>query len=181
LIVSYQQQDNNIAKWIKKPSEVKHGWFFYILHVHMVYSFAFKIHIIISTLTLLAGIATVALSVHGLVRKRNYGRSDFGVSLAFNVALYLQLILGSLIYYLLRTSQEGPMWEVPDTQNDASLRFWAIEHIALMIFALFLTQLGRAFIKKSKVPYRQFRASLFYFGTSLLLILFSVGMALFSR
>jgi hypothetical protein len=147
----------------------------------MVYTFAFKIHIIISTLTLLAGITTVLMSIHGMVRKRDYGRGDFGVSLAFNVTLYLQLILGSLIYYLLRTSLEGPLWEVPDTQNDASLRFWAIEHIALMIFALFLTQLGRAFIKKSKGSFRQFRASLFYFGTSLLLILFSVGMALFSR
>ena len=147
----------------------------------MIYSFAFKIHILISTITLLAGIATIVLSIQGLIRKRDYGRGDFGVSLVFNVALYFQLILGSLIYYLLRTTQEGPMWEVPDTQNDASLRFWAIEHIALMIFALFLTQLGRAFIKKSLGPFRKFRASLFYFGTSLLLILFSVGMALLSR
>ena len=147
----------------------------------MIYSFAFKIHILISTITLLAGISTIVLSVQGLIRKRDYGKSDFGISLTFNVALYFQLILGSLIYYLLRTTQEGPMWEVPDTLNDASLRFWAIEHIALMIFALFLTQLGRAFIKKSVGPTRKFRASLFYFGTSLLLILFSVGMALLSR
>ena len=147
----------------------------------MIYSFAFKIHILISTITLLAGIATVAMSIQGLIGKRDYGKSDFGISLIFNVALYFQLILGSLIYFLLRTTQEGPMWEVPDTQNDASLRFWAIEHIALMIFALFLTQLGRAFIKKSLGPFRKFRASLFYFGTSLLLILFSVGMALLSR
>ena len=147
----------------------------------MIYSFAFKIHILISTITLLAGIATIVLSVQGLIKKRDYGKSDFGISLIFNVALYFQLILGSLIYYLLRTTQEGPMWEVPNTQNDASLRFWAIEHIALMIFALFLTQLGRAFIKKSLGPFRKFRASLFYFGTSLLLILFSVGMALLSR
>ena len=144
----------------------------------MIYSFAFKIHIVISSITMLAGIATIALSVQGLIRKRDYGRGDFGVSMVFNVALYFQLILGFLIYYLLRTAQEGPMWEVPDTQNDASLRFWAIEHIALMIFALFLTQLGRAFIKKSKGSFRKFRASLFYFGASLLLILFSMTMAL---
>lgn len=144
----------------------------------MIYSFAFSIHIFISTITLLAGIGTILMSVHGLVRKREYGKGDKAVSLIFNVALYFQLILGFLIYYLLRTALEGPMWEVPDTQNDASLRFWAIEHIALMIFALFLTQLGRVFIKKSKVPFRKFRASLFYFGTSLLLIVFSVTMAL---
>ena len=144
----------------------------------MIYSFAFRIHIFISTITILAGISTIVISVHGLVRKRHYRRSDELLSLFFNVALYFQLFLGFLIYYLLRTSLQGPMWEVPDTQNDASLRFWAIEHIALMIFALFLTQLGRVFIKKSKEPYRKFRASLFYFGTSLFLILFSMTMAL---
>lgn len=144
----------------------------------MIYSFAFRIHILISSITILAGISTIAISVHGLRRKRDYRRSDELTSLVFNVALYFQLFLGFLIYYLLRTSLEGPMWEVPDTQNDASLRFWAIEHIALMIFALFLTQLGRVFIKKSKDPFRKFRASLFYFGTSLFLILFSMTMAL---
>jgi hypothetical protein len=146
----------------------------------MIYSVAFKIHIFISTITLLAGILTIALSIQGLIRKREYGRKDLVLSVVFNVALYFQLILGFLIYYLLRSTLEGPLWEVPDTQNDASLRFWAIEHIALMIFALFLTQLGRVYIKRSKGTSRKFRASLFYFGTSLSLILFSVGMALFS-
>ncbi|MDF1574569.1 MAG: hypothetical protein P1P86_05195 [Bacteroidales bacterium] len=144
----------------------------------MIYSLAFKIHIIISSITLLAGIATIVMSIRGLVRKTEYGRDDQVLSLIFNVALYLQLILGFLVYYLLRSELEGPVWEVPNTQNDASLRFWAIEHIALMIFALFLTQLGRVYIKKSKDPRRKFRASLFYFGTSLFLILFSMSMAL---
>jgi len=147
----------------------------------MIYSVTFKVHIIVSTLTLLAGFGTVIWSIQGLVRKREYGRPDSLLSLAFNLALYMQLILGSIIYYLLRTTQEGPLWEIPDTLNDASLRFWAIEHIALMIFALFLTQLGRVFIKKSTGSFRKFRASVFYFGFSLLLILFSVGMALFGR
>jgi len=158
---------------------VRHRWFFFILQRIMIYSLAFKIHIIISTITLLAGIFTIALAIHGLIRKREYGKWDLLASLIFNVALYFQLILGFLIYYVLRSAPEGPLWDVPNTQNDASLRFWAIEHIALMIFALFLTQLGRVFIKRSKGPARKFRASLFYFGTSLLLILFSVSMAMF--
>jgi hypothetical protein len=145
----------------------------------MIYSIAFKIHIIISSITLLAGFGCIVLPIQGLVRKREYSKIDSGISIIFNVVLYFQLILGFLIYYLLRSALEGPILEVPDTQNDASLRFWAIEHIALMIFALFLTQLGRVFIKKSVGSKRKFKAALFYFGTSLLLILFSVGMALF--
>ena len=147
----------------------------------MLYTFTFKIHIVISTITLLSGLATVILAGQGWAGKRPFSKADGVVSLVFNIALYIQLILGFIIYFTLRTSLEGPFWEVPDTENDASLRFWAIEHIALMIFALFLTQLGRIFIRKSVASVRKFRASLFYNGAALLLILFSVSVALFFR
>lgn len=139
----------------------------------MLYTFAFKIHIYISTITLLSGILTLVLSIQGWSKKRDYTRFDKWTSVIFNVGLYLQLILGFIIYFTLRTSLEGAMWKVPDTENDASLRFWAIEHIALMIFALFLTQLGRVFIKRASQSIRMFKASVFYYGTALLLILFS--------
>jgi len=147
----------------------------------MLYTFAFKIHIYISTITLLSGILTQVLSIQGWIKKRDYTRFDQWSSLIFNIGLYLQLILGFIIYFTLRTSLEGAMWEVPDTENDASLRFWAIEHIALMIFALFLTQMGRVFIKRTSQPIRIFKASVFYYGTALLLILFSLSIALFFR
>lgn len=147
----------------------------------MIYSIAFKIHIYLSAVTLLAGMSTVVLSIHGWSNKRAFYRLDSHASLLFNIGLYFQLILGFLIYFTLRTSLEGAVWEVPDTENDASLRFWAIEHIALMILALFLTQLGRIFIKRSKASQIKFKASLFYNGISLLLILFSLSIALIFR
>lgn len=147
----------------------------------MVYAIAFKIHIFISAITLLSGLSTLILSIHGWVKGRDYNKADEWSSVIFNIGLYFQLILGFIIYFALRTALEGGMWEVTDTENDASLRFWAIEHIALMIFALFLTQLGRIFIKRASQPIRMFKASVFYYGTALLLILFSVGIAIFFR
>jgi hypothetical protein len=121
------------------------------------------------------------LSIQGWSKGREYGRWDYWSSTVFTIGLYLQLILGFIIYFTLRTALEGALWEVPDTENDASLRFWAIEHIALMIFALFLSQLGRIFIKRASQSIRKFKASVFYYGTALLLILFSVSIALFFR
>jgi len=147
----------------------------------MLYTIVFKIHIYISTITLLSGIITQVLSIQGWAKKRDYARTDKWISSIFNIGLYLQLILGFIIYFILRTSLEGAVWDVPDTENDASLRFWAIEHIALMIFALFLTQLGRIFIKRATQSIRMFKASVFYYGTALLLILFSLSIALFFR
>jgi len=147
----------------------------------MIYTVAFNIHIYVSTITLLAGLATVIMSVSGWVKRKTYGRIDTGVSVAFQIALYFQLVLGFVIYFTLRTSLEGEMFEIPDSANDASLRFWAIEHIALMLFALSLTQIGRVFISKSGDSLKKYKASVFYNGTSLFLILFSVSMALFFR
>ena len=147
----------------------------------MLYTIAFNIHIYISTITLLAGIMTLILSIQGWAKKREYARLDVWTSVVFNIGLYFQLILGFIIYFTLRTTLEGAMWHVPDTENDASLRFWAIEHIALMIFALFLAQMGRIFIRRTAQPIRKFRASVFYNGTALLLILFSLSIALFFR
>ena len=147
----------------------------------MLYTVAFNIHIYISTITLLSGITTLVLSIQGWTRKKKYSNIDEWISVVFNIGLYLQLILGFIIYFTLRTSLEGAMWHVPDTENDASLRFWAIEHIALMIFALFLTQMGRVYIRQTTQHIRKFKASVFYYGSALLLIIFSVGNALFFR
>jgi len=147
----------------------------------MLYTIVFKIHIYISTITLLSGIITQVLSIQGWIGGRNYSSRDVWSSMIFNIGLFLQLTLGFIIYFTLRTTLEGAIWEVPDTENDASLRFWAIEHIALMIFALFLTQLGRVFIKRATQSVRKFKASVFYYGTALLLILFSLSIALFFR
>ena len=147
----------------------------------MLYTIAFNIHIFVSTFTLLAGIITVSMSVNGWVKHKEYSRIDTGASVAFQIALYFQLVLGFVIYFTLRTTLEGALFEIPDSANDASLRFWAIEHIALMLFALSLTQIGRVFISKSGNSLKKYKASVFYHGTSLFLILFSVSMALFFR
>ncbi|MEZ5073192.1 MAG: hypothetical protein R2751_20170 [Bacteroidales bacterium] len=147
----------------------------------MVYTIAFRIHMYVSALTLLGGFLNLALSIRGLRLEGPYSRRADWSSLVFLVGLYFQLILGFVIYFTLRGSLEGSLWHVADTENDASLRFWAIEHIALMLFALFLSQLGRIYIRRSTQPVRKHKASLFYYGTSLLLILFSVGIALFFR
>ena len=147
----------------------------------MIYTFAFNIHVLVSAITIAAGMVTITLSVRGLLGQREWGPVHRWSSLVFYISLYLQLVLGFLIYVALRASLESPLWEVPDTENDASLRFWAIEHIALMIFALFLTQLGRVFVRRSSLSYWRFRASIFYYGISLALILFSMSIALFFR
>ena len=147
----------------------------------MLFRFVFTIHIYISAFTLLSGIVTVIRSTIGWSRSKTYSKFDSGFSLAFTIAMYFQLLLGIILYILLRSSSDNPIFEIPDSSNDAHLRFWAIEHIALMIFALFLSQLGGIYIRNSSSSKTRHRASVFYYGSSLFLILFSLSIALFFR
>jgi hypothetical protein len=147
----------------------------------MLFEIVFKIHIYISALTLLTGIVTVSRSILGWSRSKTYNRTDLSFSLAFTITMYLQLLLGIVLYILLRSTSEHPFFEIPDSSNDAYLRFWAIEHIALMIFALFLSQLGRIYIRNSSASITRYKASSFYHGSALLLIFFSLSIALFFR
>ena len=147
----------------------------------MLYRIIFNLHIVVSFLALLSGILLVARAMIGWTRKKEFVRADLRLSLIFTVSLYAQLILGSGIYYMLRASSDHPILMVPPSNDDPSLRFWAIEHIALMIFALLIAQLGRIYIRNSRNSLNRYKASLFYYGIPLVLILFSLGMAIISE
>ncbi len=147
----------------------------------MLYNYFFTSHIFVSIITIVSGISIIVLSVRGIRKHKEYLKRDSIISYIFTLSLYLQFVNGLVIYYILRTDRDHPLLETESSIDDASLRFWAIEHIALMIFALFLTQVGRIYIKKSKLSMKRFRASLFYYGISLFLILFSLGVAVFFR
>ncbi len=147
----------------------------------MLYNIFFESHIVISVITLISGIAIIYYSVSGLIKKNEYRNFHSKISYIFTLSLYLQFAIGLVIYFILRTNMDHHLLDTDNSMNDASLRFWAIEHIALMIFALFLTQVGRIYIKKSKLSMKRFKASLFYYGISLFLIVFSMGVALVFR
>jgi hypothetical protein len=135
----------------------------------------------VSLLTLLSGFLILWYSVAGLKKDRPYERNNFLMASVFSLSLYTQFLLGFLIYYFLRGSLESPLFLPADPGEDHSLRFWAIEHIAWMIVAMMLTLLGRLFIKRTAKSRQRHRAALFYYGSSLCLILISLALVIFSR
>jgi len=60
-------------------------------------------------------------------------------------------------------------------QEAASKRFWPVEHIVLMIFALFIANLGLIFSIKSSNDKLKFKRIFVYYLISILLIAISLG------
>jgi hypothetical protein len=99
----------------------------------------------------------------------------------FLVLLYLGLILGVILYFMLDPESKPGMLSLQEAQENATQRFWAIEHFTIMLFALILSQIGRIFTIKNITDRQKFKYAIFYFGIATLFTFISTGIYLFHK
>ncbi len=144
------------------------------------YDLVFNIHRFVSAIFIIITIIILVRSYRGRKFKTSYTNFDKNIAALFLVFLYIQLVLGVLLYFGLGKQSVGAA-SFEETVEKMSLRFWALEHSIVMMFALFLSQLGWIFIRKSKLDLNKHKNTLFYFGISILLIIISTGIGLIWR
>ncbi len=144
------------------------------------YDLIINIHGIISTVFTITAITILLRSIRGWSLNKAYTKLDKNISILFLVFLYIQLVLGILLYFVLGNQQSGAE-SMEEAITQTSIRYWALEHFIIMIFALFLSQIGWVFIRKSKLDLNKHKNTLFYFGISILLIFISTGIGLIWR
>lgn len=139
-----------------------------------------NIHGFVSTVFTLTAIIILIRSIRGWSLNKAYTSLDKKISILFLVFMYIQLVLGILLYFVLGDNQGGAQ-SMEEAMKQSSFRYWALEHFIIMIFALFLSQIGWVFIRKAKLDLNKHKNTLFYFGISILLIIISTGVGLIWR
>ena len=142
-----------------------------------MYETVIHIHIFVSSVFFLLGAIVLVWALFGWIKDKVAGRNFKRLSIAFVVVLYLQLITGITLYFFLKPQAQAAGISLEEAMEQDSLRFWAIEHVSLMLFALILAQIGRLLIKQMSTDKRIFRATVFYFGISFLAVLGSATIA----
>ena len=82
---------------------------------------------------------------------------------------HLQLLLGFILYF---TSPKVQF--AANVMKDAQLRFYTVEHIAMMLIAVILITVGVSKAKKKTATSAKARTIFWYFFIALLLILISI-------
>jgi heme A synthase len=133
------------------------------------------LHYIISTTFLFIAVILIYRSIIGIIKKSEYTLFDRILSSAFMIDLYLQLIFGLILFSNLGSSLGYDYVSADGTVSVVTKRFWPIEHIVLMIFALFIANLGFILSNKSKESKSKYKKVLIYYCLSILLIAYSLG------
>ena len=132
-------------------------------------------HTIISGTFAIIAVWLVVRSVLGIVKKAPYTKLDKYLSYGFIINLYLQLIFGLLLFANPNTLSGSELAGVEGALKMASKRFWPIEHIVMMLFALLIANLGLIFSSQTQTDKDKHIKVLVYYMVALILIAISLG------
>ena len=147
-----------------------------ILNLEIVdsYSIIKHVHTVISGAFMIFAVWLIIRSVRGIIKNRAYTGLDKFISYGFIINLYLQLVFGLILFSNHNSSVDDNFSNAEGALKMASNRFWPIEHIVLMLFALFIANLGLILTNQSQSDKEKHRKILTYYVISILMISISL-------
>jgi hypothetical protein len=135
-----------------------------------MYELVLTLHSWIRWIALLAGIVTTVMLLAGRSQASGTDRSSTW-ALVCMIALDLQLLLGLLLYFVLSPTMRAILNDFGAATRDPVARFWAVEHVPLMLIAIVLAHVGRVLARKATSPSAQRIRLLVCFGLATFLML----------
>jgi hypothetical protein len=113
-----------------------------------MYSVVLDLHSWIRWIALVSGFGAT-LSV---LMSRETSRPSAVWGLALMAALDVQLLLGLLLYFVLSPNMQVIRENFSEAMRTPGLRFWAVEHVSMMLLAVVVVHIGRALARKAATP-----------------------------
>ena len=135
-----------------------------------MYQFMLQFHSGLRWLILLAVVVSVIKSIYGLFSSGHYGKIDRIASISFVMLMRIQFLIGLVLYFFLSPYTTRFTFNM----SDATERFWSVEHILVMFFAVGAAEMGSSISKKSDDDQVKFRFQAIFFGISLILMLIGI-------
>lgn len=127
------------------------------------------IHSSFRYLVLLFVILTIVDSLIGMTSGKSYSKSSKLFALMGLVFSHIQLLVGLALYFI---GDKGLkiITSVDSFMSIASARFFAVEHISMMIIAIALITVGYSKIKRLEESARKYKTQLIFYSIGLVLI-----------
>jgi len=129
-----------------------------------------EFHSVMRWLVLALSVIVVMNFILGAVSKKVYDKVENLLTLFYIISVDIQLVMGLLLYFFLSPVTKS-LFEGNSTMDDATTRFYAVEHPAMMLLAIVFAHIGRAVSKKGATDVIKFRRGLIWFGLSLICML----------
>jgi hypothetical protein len=109
----------------------------------------------------------------GMKGNKTFTAGDRKLVLMTVITAHVQLLVG-LLLYMSSPIVNSALQDMGAAMKDKALRFWAVEHISVMIIAVILITIGNALSKRAATDAAKFKKLFTFFLIGLLIILVTV-------
>lgn len=138
-----------------------------------MYDFLLTLHSIVRWLVVVAGLVVVGQGLRGWLGGRGWSKLDDRLGLIFTSVMDIQLLVGLLLYVvspLIRTVFE----DFGEAMGASGLRFFAMEHVLLMVIAVVIAHVARARVRRAPDPEAKHKRAALLFGLAIVVVLLAV-------
>lgn len=132
-----------------------------LLHTHNLFRW----------LVLLAALLAIGLAFSGWLGKRNWKKIDNISGLLLTIFVDIQLLVGIILYAFVSPVTRTAFADFGAAMKNEMLRFYAIEHIVMMLIALVVIHIGRSKSKKAVIVNRKHKRAAIFYTIGLIIIL----------
>ena len=134
-----------------------------------MYGWVSALHSWIRWLVIISGVVAV---VRAFMQRGTWSSADDRAGIVFTTVLDVQFLFGLLLYLWFSPITAAARHALGAAMQNASLRFWVVEHPIGMIAALALAHVGRTRVRRA-APGAKARAARIFFALALVLVLLS--------
>jgi hypothetical protein len=132
-----------------------------LLHTHNLFRW----------LVLLAAVLAIGFAFSGWIKKRDWKKTDNILGILYTSFVDIQLLIGIILYAFVSPITRAAFADFGAAMKNDALRFYAVEHITIMIIALVIVHIGRAKSKKAVLINKKHRSAAIYYTIGLIVIL----------
>ena len=146
-----------------------------------MYNTVLIIHSWLRVIIVVLAVVVLFKSLMGWLNKGSYTKGDNALSASFVGFIHLQALLGFVLYFALSPITTSAMKNFGAAMKNSATRYWAVEHILIMIVGLVIAQVGRSKAKKLTDATAKHKTSFIFFTIAIVLILAGIFAGAASR
>jgi uncharacterized membrane protein len=151
---------------------------FNLKHFHFklinMYTGLLHTHNMFRWLVLIALVLALIFAFIGWAGKKEWTKRDKITGLVLTIFMDIQFLVGLILYAFVSPFTKAAFADFGAAMKNAELRFYAVEHILIMVIALVFVHIGKSKSKKLQEHWKKHRAAAIWFGLALVLVLVGI-------
>jgi hypothetical protein len=142
-----------------------------------MYEFTLIAHNLMRWVVLALAVFALVRIFMGLFGKKEWTDTDRKALSFYAIGMDIQLVLGLLLYFVVSPFMANILTNMGAAMRDSNLRFFAVEHILVMVVAVVLAHVATITTKRADTSPAKFRRGAIWLTLSVLAVLVAIPWA----